>query len=302
MSVKDIDETKLSDEELAAINGADDADEAELIDDALGEELKADDDGDADDDGGNINDSDDSDNENDSADEDASASAQDDGNEYAVNDSAFVPQPTAPPVENYTGRMQEFSKQKEALLERLRDGDIDIEEYEKSKNTIIEQEFELKLAHRDYENSIRQQQETAKQKWEWEQEQFFENEANKIYRDEGILGTAMSAALNKKVIELANDPANVKRSGTWFLNEADRQVREAMNMAPQKQTAGKPNNRKPDLTSIPKTLSNLPAAESTETGNGEFAYLDKLEGVELEQALAAISRDPAKEARYLRQA
>ena len=37
-----------------------------------------------------------------------------------------------------------------------------------------------------------------------------------------------------------------------------------------------------------------------ETDGAEFSYLEKLSGFRLEQAIALISKDPAKEERYLR--
>lgn len=309
-----IDESKLSEQELAALKDEDTGDSDEL-DAIIGDDAGDDDDVDDElDDAGEGAGDDDTAGDADDADDAAAAGASDDTDDAEDGVvSEFVPQSNVQPVENYDQRMQEFAGKKADLRRQLSDGDIDIEHYESAKDAIVEQETELKLAQRDYENSVRREQQTAQQKWEWEQEQFFESEANKVYKDTGLRGTAMNAALNKKVIELANDPVNAKRSGTWFLQEADRQVREAMNLGkPEaaedkggkggKGGKGDKGDRKPDLTSIPKTLGNLPAAEQVETGGGEFAYLDKLEGVALEQALATISRDPAKEARYLRQA
>jgi hypothetical protein len=230
-----------------------------------------------------------------------SAEVEDDGMQ-----SEFVPQSNARPVENYKERIDKFAADKAELRSKLSDGDIDIEQYETAKDAITAQETELKLEQRDYENAVKRDQDTQRQKWEWEQEQFFEAEENKSYKDKGLLGTALNAALNSKVIELAKDPANSKRSGSWFLQEADRQVRDAMGLtkvpAKQEKQEKQEKSRKPDLSGIPKTLGNLPAAEQMETGTTEFSYLDKLEGIALEQALATISRDPAKEQRYLRQA
>uniref|UniRef100_UPI001C1F6A1D hypothetical protein n=1 Tax=Zoogloea sp. LCSB751 TaxID=1965277 RepID=UPI001C1F6A1D len=82
------------------------------------------------------------------------------------------------------------------------------------------------------------------------------------------------------------------KPASFFLEEADRQVRKRFNMPAGEQTpaakeAAKP--RQPDLSKVPKTLAQLPAAEMAETGDVEFAYLDKLEGIALEQALRKLT-------------
>jgi myosin heavy subunit len=297
-------EQLLSPEELAAINGDDD--EAGELDGIIGEagddeagdeandaegadEGEDEGEGHGEDEGGDGNAA--------AADDSQAAAAAEEGDDGVV--SEFVPQTEAQPVENFDQRMQEFADKKAELRRKLSDGDIDIEQYEAQKDQLVDQETELKLAQRDYENAIKREQQTARQKWEWEQEQFFDSEANQVYKDKGVRGTAMNAALDRAVRELAQDPANAKRSGSWFLQEADRQVREAMGLTkPPKQQERQ--TRRADLSDIPKTLGNLPAAEQTETGDSEFGYLDKLEGVDLERELAKISRDPVREARYLR--
>jgi len=60
--------------------------------------------------------------------------------------------------------------------------------------------------------------------------------------------------------------------------------------------------RRPDLRSVPPSLSAVPnaGADDPSTGESEFAYLEKLSGLELEAELARMS--PSKVDRYLRSA
>jgi hypothetical protein len=274
----------LSDEELEAMEA--DGDEGEaldtIIDDEDGEE-------DADNDG------------DDEPETPESKPAADDIDDDGDDDAEPQTPMHIAPVDEYDAKIKGFSDQKAALRQKLNDGEIDIEQYEAQKDAVVEQENDLKNAQRDYENEVRRREAEGMDEWNKQQARFFKDEANQIYANNRLLNVALDTAVK----DLANDPANANRSGKWFLAEADRLVRAAMGIKPDsaadKKPAAKPS-RKPDLSVIPKTLASLPAADSTETGNDEFAYLDNLEGMDLERALAQMSKDPAKEMRYLRQA
>jgi hypothetical protein len=292
----DLDLSGLSPEEIAAIDG-DDHNDTDALDEIIGDEPI---------DGVDPDNDEDLDNpDNPDADNDASATDPDepeaDEPETVVNESkTFQPQVVTPAVENYEQRMQEFDDQKAELRTKLNDGDIDLEEYEKAKDKIVNDATELRMQQRDHENDIKRVASEGKQRWEWEQEQFFGRDANKVYSENALA----SAALDTAVKALARDPKNGNQTGSWFLEEADRQVRALMTGLGAPATKEDPKkakqSRKPDLSGIPKTLATIPAAETVDTGETEFAYLDKLSGASLEQALAAIARDPAKEQRYLR--
>lgn len=278
-SVQDDDLSRLSPAELAAINGDDGVDTDDL-DDIIGDDA-----GDQDDD------------ELDADDAEDAEDAQDDGAK-ATNEpvAQFQPQVVSQPVENFVNKIAALDTQKADLRKQLNDGDIDLEQYEALKDKVTDEATDLRLQQRDYENDVKRKTSEGTQRWEWEIDQFFSRDANKIYGDNKLL----NAALDTAVKELANDPVNANQIGSWFLEEADRQVRALMGGNPAPATRRDDKGRKPDLSGIPKTLSNIPAAESTDTGGEEFAYLDKLGGSELERALATIARDPAKESRYLR--
>lgn len=282
---------KLSPEEYAALN---DGDDAQALDAILGEEAGEQVDGDQDKDGEN------SDPNQQTADDEAAAA-----DEPALTKAPeFAPRLDAQPIQNYQEQMEAFEVKHNELVEKLDEGEITLKEFTVESRKLTQQETDLVLAQRDAENAIKYNQQLAVKQWEWQQEQFFAADANKIYSTNETLGKE----LNKAVKYLANDPENSDKDGNWFLQEANQLVRarfarsfndnQQSNKEPDKKPA---TNREPNLKDIPKTLANLPSADTNNSEDTEFAYLDKIsDPVALEQEIAKIMRDPAKEARYLR--
>lgn len=252
----------LTDEELAAINGEDDNSALEEL------ANEADSDSDEADDAGE----DETDNDGeDTGDEE-------EGEQQETRD--FVPTYHVDPVENFDEQIQGFVDEKKALREQLNAGEIDLDAYEEQKDSIIAKEQDLRAQNLKAQIASEQTTQTAQAKWEWEQENFFNNTANKIYQDK-LLG----AMLDTAVKDLAGAPENANKTGAWFLQEADRMVRERIGS---KETT-KTTSRKPDLSKVPPSLGGLPSAELTDTGNDKFAKLDTLSGLALERALAGLS-------------
>ncbi len=148
-----------------------------------------------------------------------------------------------------------------------------------------------------------QTEQTAAQRWQWEQDRFFSIEANKVYLGDPMI----SSAFNTAVKSLAADDSNNDKPMAWFLEEADRMTRERFNVPESKEDGdgkggekrnGKRGGKKADRSKIPPNLGDLPAADVAETGGDEFSRLDGLEGMELEQALAKMS--PSEQERYLK--
>lgn len=211
----------------------------------------------------------------------------------------FQPQITAEPVESYDERMKEISDKIADLDNQFEDGDIDMREYRAETRKLDSEATDLKLQQRDYENAVKNNENSAVQRWQWEQDRFFGQSANQIYKDNTLLGTAFDTAVK----QLAQDDANEGKPMAWFLEEADRQVRELFT-APGKgeggeKKGGKGQKRGGKRDKIPPNLGDMSGAEQPDVGGSdEFAKLDKLEGLELEQALARLS--PADQDRYLR--
>lgn len=212
----------------------------------------------------------------------------------------FIPLLRAEKVENYDERMADINTKLDDLDSKLEDGDIDLKQYTKEVRALSEEQTDLKMAKLTADNAEQNNLDVATQRWQWEIDQFFGEEANKIYKDSKML----SAALDAAVKEIAGKPENVNRNGAWFLKEADKEVRKEFGKAtPDNKVVDIKGARKPNLTNIPKTLGNLPSADTNEIGDNEFAYLDDLEGMDYENALASLERkDPEKASRYLKSA
>lgn len=267
--------SRLSDEERAAIDGDDD--EAEILGKIAGADAGAEDD------------------EEDGEGADTGADA-DAGDADAPVVQEFRPEFVAPEVEGAADRLAELKEQAAALAQQFSEGDIDLPTFLDAKGKLDEEITAIKITNAQADFAKKQNESTRDQRWTWEQERFFAQESSAIYKDE-ILRSALAASIRK----LDADTANAGKPLAWFLEEADRQVRERFaEPAVAKTAKGAKGAKAPNLSSVPKTLANLPAADLAETGGGEFAYLDKLEGMDLERALAKMS--PEQEARYLRSA
>lgn len=267
----------LSPEELAAINDDGDTDndnDADALRAVAG-----------DDDGADV--TADVDDTQSDADDVADAALEDEVN--AVND--FVPRQSVEAVDGFEAKMADIKQAKADLREQLNNGDIDLDQYEAKKDEISEAETTLRIKQSAAENAAKQNAHLDAERWKWEQEQFFGEKRNAIYQDKFVM-----AALNAAVIDLANDPKNASQKGTFFLNEADRIIRERFNIGNQQVKQGDKLNRKPDLSKIPKTLGDLPSAAIEDADGGEFSHLDKLTGMDLERALAKLS--PEQVERY----
>jgi len=214
------------------------------------------------------------------------------------DESEFVTQYIVPQVEDYDGKMSAFKDQKAELRKQLNDGDLTLDDYDAKKDEIVAQEQELREGKLKADIANDQNAQNAEARWQWEQEKFFGEEANSVYKDKYVM-----AAFDAAVRDLGKDEANGNRNGMWFLNEANRIVRERFNMGKaevvevvEKQPAA---SRKPDLSVVPKTLANLPAAEIAQTGEvGEFDHLDRLSGLELEKAVSRLSENERERYRH----
>lgn len=218
--------------------------------------------------------------------------------EAAQDEAEFVTQYVVQAVEGYDDKMTTFKDQKAELRKQLNDGDLSLDDYDAKKDEIVAQEQELREQKLKADIAADQNEQNAVARWKWEQEKFFADESNSIYKDKLVM-----AAFDTAVRDLGNAEENANRNGAWFLNKANEMVRERFNMGkaaevvPPKETPPKESGRKPDLSVVPKTLSHLPSADVAKTGEvGEFDYLDRLTGLELEKGVSRLSE--AERARY----
>jgi len=303
----DLDMEGLSDEERAALEddddeseilkgiaGDDEADDEKGDDDDGGEDdpaaAGADDAGDADDDVGDAGTAA-------AADADAGAAKQDDGPAAADKvapefQPEFQPEFRADVPEGLEEKLAGLDTRTAELLEKFKSGEIELPDFMAQKGEIDAERLQLTLAAEQARWAKSQNEDARAQRWKWEQERFFGQEKAAIYKDPLLL-----AALNASVKQVAAAPENANKPSSFFLEEADRQVRKRFNMGADAGGQSKSKTKQPDLSGVPKTLANLPSADMAETGADEFAYLDKLDGIALERALAKLT--PEQEARYL---
>ena len=246
------------------------------------------------------------------ADEDAAIQkeeAKPEAEKQVVNDDPYKQSSVrmdVKPVEDFDNKIADVNKKLDDLVEKLDNGDITLKEYSIESRKLQKEETELTLQQREALNASNFNKrldeadaENANKQWASTVDKFLRQDSNSLYTSNNEL----NAALDKTVKYLATTEPEADPS--YYLEESDRILRARypklfgdttkVVAEPKKATS-----RKPDLTDIPKTLSNLPSADTNETDGGEFAYLDRLTGLKLEQALTLINKDPAKEERYTR--
>ena len=215
----------------------------------------------------------------------------------------FQPTYVAPPVEGYAEKMAQIAQAQRELATGYENGDFDLAEYQAKLRQITEHEWALREQQLKANLAAEQRSQQMAQRWQWEQERFFSQAANKAYREDPVIGPAFAAAVQL----LAADASNDARPMNWFLEEADRLTRQRFRLPGDGQAgANGQNGTIPASQSrggrarggqVPPTLGGLPAASIPDVGGDEFSRLDRLEGMELEMALSRLSQAEAD--RYL---
>lgn len=201
-------------------------------------------------------------------------------------------------------------QEKATLKKQYDDGELDLDAYLEKREALTSKISDFKADLRNEERAIEHNRHAHEQRWQYEQDRFFESATGKVIAENPML----LAAFDTAVKTLGGDEKNNSQSGPWFLKEAAKQVRAlAPGLFPgapkeegKKDIEAKPDKKataagkKPDLSTIPPNLGDLPtAAEDDAGGDDEFAYLEKLKGVDYEDALAKLEKDPAKYQRFL---
>ena len=215
----------------------------------------------------------------------------------------FQPMYVAPPVDDYAGKMAQIAQAQRELATGYENGDFDLAEYQAKLRNVTEAEWALREQQLKANLAAEQRQQQMAQRWQWEQERFFTNPANKAYREDPVIGPAFAAAVQL----LAADANNDRRPMQWFLEEADRLTRSRFRLpgdagqltysqdGANSTSQGRGGRAKGGQ--VPPTLGGLPAASIPDVGGDEFSRLDRLEGMELEMALSRLSQAEAD--RYL---
>jgi len=245
--------------------------------------------------------------------EDTLAGAAGDATTQDDDPAPFAPVYDAKLPEDFNERMDGLRTQEQELADKFSAGDITFDEYRKESKALSDQIMELNGLRTKAEISTEMSEQTARQRWAWEVDRFMKDtlKAEGLdYKGNPLLNVAFDAAVKT----LANDPKNAHQSGEWFLEEAHKNLKAQLGLGK------KPDEKKPDekqlteeerkqqaidqrkrgIPEAPKTLSGVPAAAASDTGQDEFAQLDSLAETDVmayEAALAKLPKDA--QARYL---
>lgn len=198
------------------------------------------------------------------------------------------------------------------LRDQFRAGELELDDYEERREAIDARLRDLDTARIKAEVSREMGEQTAVQRWDWEVQNFMAEEANAIYK-----GRAAAAAFDAMVKDLVSDealkanPERANWSGRKILLEADKAFRAELGIGGAAADGGKPGAgaktaaqiakekeraaiaaRRPGDKAFPKTLAGAPAADAEGASGGkdsEFAYLDNLQGIAYENAIARMS-------------
>ncbi len=193
-----------------------------------------------------------------------------------------------PEVKHRYKSSDEYDKDLQEQLDQLKtdrdDGKLDLDEYLDKRDRVVREQGD-----RDYERN--ESQRTALKI----ESEFFK--ANPDYRPEK--NSIRFNVMNDQVKELQDDPEWSNKPYRELLDEAKFRAEEAFGIPRSKdqkqENKGGPGddkqkrpkqNKKP-----PESVADLPSEDDVEVSGGEFAELDAMDPIELEDALARMSTD-----------
>jgi len=308
--ITDNDKEGLTEEELAAINDDEEVNVIEEESNELSEDDKVGDDNSDGGESGEVANSDDDNANNDDADiggEDAKGAdadvnadaGTDDNNAQDAEEASkapdFTPKLNTSKPEDVDAQITSIDEQIKAVGDELTEGDLELNEYHDKLAALNNQRSDLNILKKQAEFAEQSNADIAEQRWTWEQDQFFNT--NSHYK----ASSAKYAAFGQIVADVLSNGEFANKDGLSVLSEADKRYK-AEFAAPSLKDGDiidngepiKPNKDK-KVVEIPKTLGGLPAADTSGVDSGgEFAAIDKLEGMELEEAISRMSPDQAE--------
>lgn len=204
-------------------------------------------------------------------------------------------------LEAIDGKLGEIDQAIKALDEQVADGEIDLTDHIQQTRQLQDAKLAITLEKQDYIRNQRENQREVQIAWDTAIESFYADPSNKRYDspDNGgnpVVFEAMSSWLGKLQQQQPG------RSPAWYLSQAKKDVDSAFGgpqAAPEPAAKSKQRRKSAlDGADIPRTLSDTPSAANNSV-EGEFSHLDKLDGLDLEAAVAALS--PSQMDRWARQ-
>jgi hypothetical protein len=192
-----------------------------------------------------------------------------------------------------------------AVMKKYNDGDLTqdemLAEREKINDAKAERRFEIRSAVREADQAAKHETDTRIALWKREVDGFMGQ--HPAYKDPDL-----KAALDRKVKELAGDPANEDLSDRKILEKAHQVISSKLKVEAADPEKAKKDaleavkqKRRPDLSKAPTTLSGLPAAAPQNADEDEFSGMDSLIAkassgdaqaeADLERLVAGMSRE-----------
>jgi len=251
---------------------------------------------------------------------DAAAGAEtEDEEEDEDEPQPFFPRYAAPPVDKYDEQITGLDKRQTDAEGKFKAGDLELDGLLAESRKIEGERRALNEAKLKHDISVEQSTQADVQSWQFEISRFM----HRVKQADSVdykANRTLNAALDQAVKDLGNAKdkdgklLHADKPGRWFLREAHKQVMKDIGrekpaadsedagakagdkVAKEKEAAA---GRKTDPKKLPKTLARVPAADADDAGGDpEFANLEGLEGLDLEDAVARMS--PAQQDKWAR--
>lgn len=213
---------------------------------------------------------------------------------------------------DYDKKVAALDTRADEAATKFKAGEMTFDAFREEEKKINAERRELDEQRLKHEISKEQTEQAAKSRWQWECDNFFRTTAKTDSVDYKA-NPRLWAALDSEVKRLGALEENNDKPGVWFLEEAHKVVVSDFGLG-RKPAAENPKDkaereRKEAIAREKKerdaasgnpvrTLGSLPPASGEDEGKDEFAHLDKLDGMDLELALAKLPKEDAD--RYLR--
>ena len=220
----------------------------------------------------------------------------------ATDAKPVVPADAAPRYDaklpdDYAQQLDQVKTERAALKEQYKNGELDFDEYEEQREALADKAQALRELQLKASISQEMNAQNAQQIWEAKVKSFVGQVKAEIdYSADGAKASDFDAFIKM----LANNPANDDKPMDWFLSEAHKRTLALHGVAvkPVQSRQSVKDGRKPPVGDLPQTLAHVPGSDDAAEIHGRFEHLDKLDGLDLEMALARMS--PADRDVYLR--
>jgi hypothetical protein len=201
--------------------------------------------------------------------------------------------------ENHADQLKQVETELDALAEKMDEDEVSYAEYSKGTRDLNDKRTELMAQHRDAVTAVEAAKVSRAQAWTQDVVGYL---SNKTEFHNQVMHDALQSTLNHLYV----DPAYQGKSNQELLEAAGLIVLEATGAnktpAPAEKSTAKAAAEKVAAAvkgaahDIPMTLGEIPAADGEHIGDNEFGGMDKLTGMEAEDALSRMT--PAQQARY----